>query len=327
MIKIRPVAKEDLNKIHIIANQNSLSNINSKDIKNGFLVPEYSGFSYSDCIEKYKHFYVLTEDNIVRAFLLGYEQGDLNWNNFVNKRIKRRSTREFALIKQICVDRDCFKRGFASMLYTHFIDMVKTDIYLAVVLEPYNEASIEFHNSLGFEQVMQVVAEDGKERGVFYKSYEDSEKINIELLLQQYNVAIDLYKHEDDQNWSKLNHLFYVTGGLLFVTTFAYDSLYASKLSITIIVISLIALIITYLFDVTMIDGIDYLQKRKKSVIEIEEILSAETNTRIVSTNFEKNSKKYQKSKTTSIMIIIPKLFICTWLLIMLYQMIELTTK
>ena len=34
------------------------------------------------------------------------------------------------------------------------------------------------------------------------------------ILHVQYEVAVDLYKHEDNLNWQKLNNLFYITAGL-----------------------------------------------------------------------------------------------------------------
>jgi hypothetical protein len=33
-------------------------------------------------------------------------------------------------------------------------------------------------------------------------------------LIEQYKIAVELYKHEDNLNWTKLNHLFYINTGL-----------------------------------------------------------------------------------------------------------------
>ena len=41
------------------------------------------------------------------------------------------------------------------------------------------------------------------------------------ILHVQYEVAVDLYKHEDNLNWQKLNNLFYITAGLAAAMAFS----------------------------------------------------------------------------------------------------------
>lgn len=112
-------------------------------------------------------------------------------------------------------------------------------MYVAVVIDPYNEASIEFHKQMGFGQAMRVVADDDKQRRIFYKSSNHVTETNIEILIVQYETA-----------------------GFLLVATVTLENLSGINIYLIMTLISLIAVLTTYLFDITMRDGIDYLQKK-----------------------------------------------------------------
>lgn len=326
MIEIKKARIEDVSSITRIARENALINVDSDNLEQGFLVSEFKESDYEQYIQKHEHFYVLTDKGNVSAFLMAHKKEDLDITLIVNRNILRCATGDFHLIKQVCVARDSVRQGLASELYNFFISKVNSDIYLAVVLNPYNEASIKFHNNLGFDQIMKFIVEDGKDRGIFYRPANNIRSLDKDFLIEQYKVAIDLYKHEDELNWSKMNHLFYVTVGMMVVLTFIYDSLENIVLSVGMLLLSFIAIAIAYLFHGSIKSGIKYLQRHKRSVYEIEDLLYIETGRRVVSTKFEKEYNNFQKSYSSRTMFFIPRLLIAVWVIVGIYHLWKIFT-
>lgn len=130
MICIRKAEYKDLDDIRFIANQNDIRNLKKKEeIANGFMVPESGGFSYEACM-KNKHFYVLTENGEVKAFIIAFDYSEIDFNNTVINKVRNRSNIEFSVIKQVCVERNNFRKGFASKLYEYIFQHINNDIYV-----------------------------------------------------------------------------------------------------------------------------------------------------------------------------------------------------
>jgi hypothetical protein len=96
-------------------------------------------------------------------------------------------------------------------LYEHVISRVHdVPIVAAVVVDPPNVPSVALHRKFGFQPTVTLIPPDGLPRMVWVHREKEPD-----LLREQLGLAIDLYKHEDLLNWSKLNNLFYVTVGLV----------------------------------------------------------------------------------------------------------------
>ncbi|WP_370420767.1 GNAT family N-acetyltransferase [Streptomyces sp. QH1-20] len=143
------------------------------------------------------------------GFLLAYSDERLEPEEWLNHRIKT-ALGSFLVIKQVCVSRNAARKGVASRLYHHVLEQWPgSPVIAAVVSEPYNEASSQFHRKLGFEELTRLTPPDGRQRTAWVRR-----KPRESMLQIQYAVAVDLYKHEDTTNWHKLNSFFCITAGM-----------------------------------------------------------------------------------------------------------------
>ncbi len=312
--KIRKAVGEDAEQISRIAEENGLK-VFRKVKKQGFLVSDYSKEDYVLFINTCKYFYVLECNGAVKAFLFTYDQEELPSNSIVNVKIKNMAKHDFILIKQICVDAKEQNKGYGKMLYEYLMNTVNVDIFAAVVMQPKNIASDEFHKELGFQCIGLVQAEDGMKRGIYYWEHPQNMDCDNDILTNQYEMAIQLYQHEDNLNWSKLNNYLYMTGGLTFILSFIDLKQYIVALT----VISLLGLLVSMIFYISIKSGIEYMQERKRAVTAIEKRLYAKKDGIYIVTDF---SKKMIKSHTIMVMKLIPIGGLLVWLIILVVSMV-----
>jgi L-amino acid N-acyltransferase YncA len=77
---------------------------------------------------------------------------------------------DFVIIKQICIDPKQHHKGYGTLLYSFLMNKVKQNIFAAIVLQPINQVSINFHKKMGFKNVFTVTPEDQIKRAVFFYS-------------------------------------------------------------------------------------------------------------------------------------------------------------
>lgn len=117
----------------------------------------------------------------------------------------------------------------------------------------------------------------------------------LETLREQYKIAVELYRHEDDLNWRKLNHLFYSNAGLWAVVGFVLQS-GASSVSSAVSprclvgVVSAVGSIMSMAFGIAIWYGIRYMHSRKDAVSSIERILVEHGGQYVVSSPGEKEA-------------------------------------
>ena len=123
-------------------------------------------------------------------------------------------------------------------------------------------------------------------------------------LAVQYRIAVELYRHEDNLNWTKLNHLFYINAGLWAVTGFIAQSNGTKNGPLPIdprllmLTVSLIGMIACAALGVALWFGIKYMLNRKNAVIRIEERLIKHGGDYIVSSLSLLSPTKSDKSDT-----------------------------
>ncbi len=145
----------------------------------------------------------------------------------------------------------------------------------------------------------------------------DEKAPSTEILLEQYQKAIELYQHEDDLNWSKLNHLLYVNSGLWAILGFILQAnkgavgMFTTDLLVT--VVGSFGLLVSLIFEVALWFGGLYMYERKKAVIRIEKRLIELGGAHVVSVPEEKQSYLLQ-SPTMWILRLIPLLLAATWI-------------
>lgn len=168
---IRKTEMGDIDQIVSIAKHNELKDAYYKEIQTrGFLVSRFSEANYRNYVIDNEHFYVLEDRGVIRAFILIFKENELDYKSIVNAKIKDYTQRNFIVVKQICVEAESRRKGYGRKLYEYIAKLIKQDILAAIVLEPMNIASIEFHKKLGYTSEFKITPEDGLTRGIFMLS-------------------------------------------------------------------------------------------------------------------------------------------------------------
>lgn len=316
-VEILRAGEEHVEQIARLAESWSLigPNGNRRRLEGGFLVSAYTATEYRARVGTAEHFYVAVRDGRVLAFLMAYSSDQVEPDEWLNRRIKT-TLGSFLVIKQICVAREEARTGIASMLYYHILDQwEQSPVIAAVVNEPPNEASARFHRKLGFQELTRLTPPDGMPRVVWVWR-----KPREAILHAQYQVAVDLYKHEDNLNWQKLNNFFYITAGLAAATAFflgkegAGGALGKGLSTIT----AIIGVGVSLGFSLMLRFGRQYLLARKEAVIELEEYMAWHGGERIVNRRTDDPRSTYLKvSPTGAIMMLLPVLVAACWLAVL----------
>ena len=137
-------------------------------LENGFLVSNYTEDNYLEFISTSDQFYVATDRNVVTGFILAFSRSHLPETDWVGKKMKLREKKPFILVKQVVVAHEHLGKGIATQLYKHLARQNPGILQLAaIVLEPPNQISIEFHEYLGFEKIYETIPSDKIPRGVW----------------------------------------------------------------------------------------------------------------------------------------------------------------
>ncbi len=137
-------------------------------IREGFLVSFYSEADYREFLSNCDHFYVALNSSGVIGFLLAFSQELIPESDWVGTQLRRTETQPFTLAKQLAIKADNVNSGVGTSLYRYLLERCSdVPIFSAIVLEPLNQPSVQFHKRLGFEQVREVTPPDGIKRGVW----------------------------------------------------------------------------------------------------------------------------------------------------------------
>lgn len=233
-MEIRVATHEDVDTIHALAEQWLLSHQEAPE-KTGFLISNFSKDAYHGYIDSAEYFWVAETDGEIDAFLLAYSSKSIKPEEIVNSCLRYSMTEDFILIKQICANRNSSVRGAAFKLYNKLFKEMNEDFALAAVVnEPLNTKSVEFHQRAGFGHLWDLTPPpdfDGETRirSIWYYSKtgeapetrmargKGSEALTQ--LVEKSQAVTDLYMHEDNLNWTKLGML--VTFMTAILTAFA----------------------------------------------------------------------------------------------------------
>ena len=173
---IRKAEEKDLNAIFELAKMASLYSLAAQAAsESGFLVSDYTYEDYQRYLEVAEHFYLTETDGLIVAFVLAFESKNIRNDQIVESLLKYAYTKSFILIKQICVHPKYRRNGLASCLYDYLISIAnkqKSSLLAAVVFDPPNIPSIQFHQKLGFKKEIEVLAPDNRYRGIWKYEFE-----------------------------------------------------------------------------------------------------------------------------------------------------------
>ncbi|MEW2619811.1 GNAT family N-acetyltransferase [Streptomyces sp. NPDC048106] len=289
----------------------------------GFLVSDYTIDDYRERLTSAEHFWVAVKGTDVVGFLLAYSDARIGPEEWLNHRIKS-TMGAFLVIKQVCVAQSVARAGVGSRLYHHVLEQwTQSPVIAAVVSEPYNEASVGFHRKLGFDELTRITPPDGRRRMVWV-----ARKPREQLLQTQYTVAVDLYKHEDNTNWQKLNNFLYITAGLAAALGFTFgadkDSVSAGSARALGVAICFVGVVSALAFAQMLRFGRRYLSARKRSAIELEEVLAWHGGQRVVGRDAETAGNDWlRQSPTGLVMIVLPLLVGLAWLGVLVFVVVR----
>lgn len=307
---IRKAKIKDVDAIFRIAEENKL---NDDNVKQGFLVSDFSRLDYLTKIEALAHFYVIECEKKIVGFTFLYQSHDMDMSLKVNQNIKKASQGKFLIIKQVAIAKSHQHLGMGREIYDFLFRQFDCDFFTAIVSEPKNQISIDFHLKTGFEKIADVLENDGLPREIYFVSRASIvDLFDKDLLLEQYKLAMDVYQHEDNLNWSKISGLFYITTGLAGATGL-FISQGSEQIRTIVLIIAAIGFLISLLFSITIDNGVEYFSNRKESLIEIETILKKFKAVDLISPKLN-HQRIMKRSMTTYIIRLIPKILAFLWL-------------
>ncbi len=167
-VVIRRAGLTDVESIIALADARAVDPGQRPDAERGFLVSRFDRDTYERLVATVDHAYVLEDDGEIQAFVIGYSDHWIDPGDLVGQAIRRHMAAPFVLIKQVCVALDRMGRGYARTLYDAVRQAsVGLPCCAAVVLDPPNDASVAFHESVGFRKILELSAPDGMQRGVW----------------------------------------------------------------------------------------------------------------------------------------------------------------
>lgn len=314
-INISPVTMQDIPAIASL--QSELLLANTKNAEEGFLVSGYSEKDYQKFLDCYDFFFKATIDDKIVGCLMAFNSESILPEDKTNLMLKFCAKKEFVLIKQVFVSRANGNKGIAALLYQHLGKQIKSDRAMLAVLvsEPLNVASCKFHQKMGFTEYLRFnpnADKDGKvrERSAWIHLPKSESLLadfvrlsnvqiddnNGELLLARSAQMSDLYRHEDNLNWTKLG--MQIT--LLFALMAAFGYFYQRSITPSALPILLPLVvwggIINYVFYLKIRSGVDFMTKHKNNLIQLDKEIRLFHP--IVEPLFPNGSKISQKSKT-----------------------------
>jgi predicted GNAT superfamily acetyltransferase len=152
-----------------VANSMAYSSLSEREKREfGFLLPytekEYAGFA-----QHADHFYVLCDKDKVIGFVLAHSSSQIDqYGGEVYLHIKTAQTQPFFVIRQICVDKDRYHKGYGRTLYEYLFERLARDTTQDcqaigfIWKQPPNRPSEEFHKKLGFKELGVYALKDGE---------------------------------------------------------------------------------------------------------------------------------------------------------------------
>ena len=142
------------------------------------------------------------------------------------------------------------------------------------------------------------------------------------LVMQQYCNVVDLYKHEDDLNWRKLSHLFYVNASIWIVIGFIiqytpYNWFFINNEHFLYNLLSVIGIIICTVFGVAIWNGLVCLKTRKAQMRDIEEAFFNDNDALLLFSKTNKHNNMKNIVPTSYVLIGAPIAIIVIWVIFM----------
>ncbi|WP_152521698.1 GNAT family N-acetyltransferase [Marinimicrobium sp. LS-A18] len=322
MITIRRATYDDVPALHALAERFLLENL--KDPENtGFLISNFSLDVYKAYVDSAEYFWVAEEDGKLGGFLLAYKSESIKPEEVINSCLRYSVIQPFTLIKQICSSGEV--RGAASALYQTLFDEMDTELALAAVVnEPLNTKSIEYHRKLGFGHLWDLhppADYDGvtRTRSIWFYSKTGTRPQTrmaqvdrselVQHLIEKEQGTVNLYMHEDNLNWTKLGML--VTFMTALLTAFGFllerDPTTTNNWIVSVLVV--FGFVVNIMFYLKLKSGLAFLNHHKKNLRRFDDALAG----MLPSIPSYLDRKTGKQSVTVRVMVVLPVFSLGLW--------------
>lgn len=131
-----------------------------------------------------------------------------------------------------------------------------------------------------------------------------------QIMLEQYRIAIDLYKHEDLLNWKKFHSLVYANTALIGMMG-VWKLIPSDTPGILAISLPVLGIIVSLCFLIAARAGVKYLQARKETVAAIDKQIKSKTNQTVITLD----DPVLATSPTTKVLVILPVVLLLFWII------------
>ena len=139
-----------------------------------------------------------------------------------------------------------------------------------------------------------------------------------EMMLEQYRIAVDLYKHEDLLNWQKFHNLVYINTALIGIMG-AWELISSKSPWILVVSLPVLGIIVSLCFLVAARAGVKYLHARKQSVAAIDKQIKSKTNQTVINLG----DPGLVTSPTTKVLTVLPVVLLLFWIIFLVSVLIS----
>lgn len=162
-VTVRPATSSDLAAVVELAEASTLRAGASTD--GGFLVSAFAPERYA-AAQAAGQLTVATSDGVTLGFLLVYTDEQIPSDDRVSAEVAGAYGQACLIVKQVCVSPAARGRGVGAALYRH-VATEPTAVFAAVVAEPFNAASVAFHERCGWKLHTVTSGTDGRPRLIY----------------------------------------------------------------------------------------------------------------------------------------------------------------
>ncbi len=296
------------------------SGLGSAPVASGFLVSNYSAADYRSLLATATTFAVVALDDRLLGFVIVMARECLPLSDG-SQLAPIRFQAPSLVIKQVAVDPECRRARIGTVLYREVMRRHSSEAIAATVVhQPRNQASIVFHMQLGFVHVAEMPNEGGGVSGLWLRLPDDEAVPHI--MASQYDRAVELYNHEDNLTWTKLQSCVYVSGAIAAALGFSVSTGSANAGSDDVVrgAVAAIAAIATWGLAVAINAGTSYTAARKAGVIDLEKRLARYGGQMVVN---QPQSPFLRASPTRLVLKVLPVLLACAWTGFAVYLLLQ----
>lgn len=290
---ISPVVHADIPRIAALQNRLLLPVVKNPD--GGFLVSAFSEEQYAAFVDRYEYFCKAEEAGELLGVVMAYKAGHIAAEDVNNTLLRSVVIGDFVLVKQIFLAPEAAGKGVGNALYRHLFAEAgeRLPFVCAIVMEPFNKRSCDFHARLGFREFLDfipVADRDGivRKRSAWLRpprgeaephpylrlsnvSPRDDEG---EVLASRAESLVSLYQHEDNLNWTKFGLQTTVLFALFASFAFFYERQISPESAPVLATLGIWGAIINLLFMLKIRSGIRYMNTYKRKIRECDEMLT-----------------------------------------------------